>query len=53
MNPSQPLITPEELYCLLGWPMPVDTQNSQTSPASAAPANAAPAASDASLALAS
>ena len=53
MDLSQPLITPEELSCLLGWPMPVDLQDSRPVTVPSAPASAAPVATDTSLALAS
>ena len=49
MNLSQPLVTPEELHCLLGWPLPAS--QSQALPPAAPPAPAHPAPASSGMAL--
>ena len=52
MDLSQPLITPEELSCLLGWPLPVGANDSPSVQAPAAPGASTPGTADLPLAMA-
>lgn len=52
MDLSQPLITPEELHCLLGWPLPVSPKDSRPTPLQTTPATATQGTPDTSLAMA-